>query len=277
MAAVRRALTEDRAGFDRTTLAVVDPNARATAVLTAQGRGVLCGGLVAAAVARSVGLRVTGALPDGARLRPGRTVLEVEGSARSILSAERTMLNFVMHLSGVATATASAVRYARPLAVLATRKTLPGLRALEKAAVVAGGGLPHRQDLAGGILVKSNHLALVSIPTAVARLRESGWGRRSIEVEVGTPAEALSAARAGADALLIDNASPSQARRIVRALERAGLRRDRFVELSGGITLDNVGRYRRTGADAVSMGALTHSAPALPFHLTLRRGRTPAR
>jgi nicotinate-nucleotide pyrophosphorylase (carboxylating) len=201
----------------------------------------------------------------------GSEVLVVEGDARAILSAERTMLNFLMHLSGVATHTSAAVRAAKPLKVLATRKTLPGLRGLEKAAVVHGGGQTHRMDLADGILLKNNHLAVVSVSEAVARLRAREGPKSIIEVEVRSPAQAVAAASAGADALLIDNASPAVARRIVRALESAGLRAHRFVELSGGITVQNVGKYRRTGADAVSMGSITHSAPALPFHLTLRR------
>ncbi len=247
-------------------------------MVTAQRSGVLSGNAVAAAVARACGLRVLGAAPDGSRLRPGREVLTVGGSARAILGAERTMLNFLMHLSGVASRTALAVRSARPLGVLATRKTIPGLRALEKAAVVHGGGEPHRSDLASGLLVKNNHLALVPIASAVARLRDREGRAARIEIEIRTAREAVEAARSGADAILIDNASPTAARRIVQALEVAGLRRSVLVELSGGITVENVHRYRRTGADAASLGALTHSAEALPFHLTVRpQGNRPHR
>jgi len=242
--------------------------------VTAQAAGVASGVEAATVAARGVGLTVVRAARDGTVVRPGQAVLIVHGAARSILAAERTVLNLLMHASGVATATSRAVRAARPsrpaLAVLATRKTLPGLRDLEKAAVVHGGGRPHRRDLSDRILVKSNHLALVPLETAVARARRRARPGESVEVEVRSVREALRAARAGARALLIDNASPRAARAIVRALEEAGVRRRVEVELSGGITVANLRRYRSVGADAVSLGALTHSAPALPFHLRIR-------
>jgi nicotinate-nucleotide pyrophosphorylase (carboxylating) len=203
--------------------------------------------------------------------------VRLEGDARRILAVERTLLNFLMHASGVATATAATVRRtkgaSRPLSVLATRKTLPGLRDLEKAAVVHGGGRPHRRDLAAAILIKNNHLALVPVAEAVRRARQAARPGEPVEVEVRTARAAVAAARAGADRLLIDNASPARARAVVRALEAAGLRRGRRVELSGGITPERVAGYRSVGADDVSLGALTHSAPALPFHLVLRPAR----
>ncbi|MGB6501622.1 MAG: carboxylating nicotinate-nucleotide diphosphorylase, partial [Thermoplasmata archaeon] len=221
----------------------------------------------------SRGLRVQRALRDGALVRAGTVVLELRGDARRIVSAERTLLNFLMHASGVATATARAVRGARGgpgLEVWGTRKTLPGLRDLEKAAVGHGGGRPHRRDLAEGLLIKNNHLALVPLEEAVRRARRAARPGEAVEVEVRSVGEAVRAARAGAPVLLLDNRSPRAARAIVRALERAGLRRGRWIELSGGITPDTIGRYRRTGADAASLGALTHSAIAVPFHLTVR-------
>jgi nicotinate-nucleotide pyrophosphorylase (carboxylating) len=201
-------------------------------------------------------------------------VLRLRGDAQRILAAERTVLNFLMHASGVATATHRAVEGARgarhPLEVWATRKTLPGLRDLEKAAVVHGGGRPHRRDLSDAVLIKNNHLAVVPLSRAVARARTRARPGERVEVEVRSAREAVAAARAGADALLLDNLSPRQARAIVQSLEREGLRRGRWIELSGGITPERVSRYRLVGADAVSLGGITHSAPALPFHLTLR-------
>ena len=179
-----------------------------------------------------------------------------------------------MHASGVATETRRAVEGTRgarrPLEVWATRKTLPGLRDLEKAAVVHGGGRPHRRDLSDAVLIKNNHLALVPLSEAVARARARSRPGEPVEVEVRSAAQAVRAARAGANALLLDNLSPRTARQVVRSLERAGLRRGCWVELSGGITPGGVPRYRSVGADAVSLGGLTHSAPALPFHLLLR-------
>lgn len=281
LALLRAALREDRVAEDRTTRALLPRARRGTAALVAQGRGVLSGAEAVARLARSLGLTVAVRAHDGDRVAPGTEVLRCSGDLRRILGAERTMLNVLMHLSGVATATDAAVRAVRAaggdVAVYATRKTLPGLRDLEKAAVVHGGGFPHRRDLADGLLLKGTHLALVGLPEAVVRLRRAEGRRRSLEVEVGSAAEARAAVRAGADALLLDNLGPARSRAVVRTLERAGLRDGVWIELSGGITPASVGRYARTGADAVSLGALTHSAPALPFHLVLRdRRRGPA-
>jgi nicotinate-nucleotide pyrophosphorylase (carboxylating) len=269
----RTALAEDRASRDRTTRAVLPRRLRAQAHVMAQAPGVLSGGEAARAIARAAGLTARIRVLDGSAVRPGQVVMTLDGDAHRIFAAERSILNVLMHASGIATATARAVRGTwgsrGRLEVWATRKTLPGLRDLEKAAVVDGGGFPHRRDLSDGLLVKSNHLAIVPLEVAIARVRRRARRGERVEVEVRTPEEALRAARAGAGALLIDNASPSGARAIVRALERAGLRSGRWVELSGGITPETVGRYRQVGADAVSLGALTHSAAALPFHLRL--------
>jgi len=270
---VAGALAEDRVADDRTTRALLSRAVPARARVIAEARGVLSGIDGVREVAREMHLALVVAKPDGARVRPGTVVAVLEGDARRLLAVERTILNVLMHASGVATLTRRAVdaaRGARPrLEVLATRKTLPGLRDLEKAAVVHGGGQTHRRDLSAALLVKNNHLALVPLATAVARARAGARPGEPVEVEVRSVREALVAAQAGADVLLLDNTGPAGARRIVRALASAGLRRGRRIELSGGITPDSVRRYRRVGADAVSLGALTHSAPALPFHLRL--------
>jgi nicotinate-nucleotide pyrophosphorylase (carboxylating) len=280
---VRRALAEDRAGRDRTTQALRTGAVPAEGVVTAQSRGVLSGMAAVRAVAAVAHLEAVAPLADGSPVAPGTRVVTLRGDARRILAAERTLLNFLMHASGVATATARARRAVgsarRSPQVWATRKTLPGLRDLEKAAVVHGGGRPHRRDLRDGLLLKNNHLRLVPLGEAIRRLRAAKRAGEAVEVEVRTPLQALRAARAGADALLLDNMNPAAARRTVRALQRAGLRRGLWIELSGGITAGTAGRYRSVGADAMSLGALTHSAPALPFHLTVhpvrlrRRGR----
>jgi nicotinate-nucleotide pyrophosphorylase (carboxylating) len=270
---VRAALEEDRVARDRTTRSILPRPVPAEGVVTAQARGTLSGIEAARLAARLVGVTIRRSLADGAPVRPGTVVLVVRGDARRILAVERTLLNFLMHASGVATATARAVRAAgtaRPLEVWGTRKTLPGLRDLERAAVRHGGGRPHRRDLAAGLLVKNNHLALVPLEAAIGRARRGARRGEPVEVEVRSAAAALRAARAGAGALLLDNRTPGEARAIVRALERAGLRRGRWIELSGGITPSGIARFRRTGADAASLGALTHSSPALPFHLVLR-------
>jgi nicotinate-nucleotide pyrophosphorylase (carboxylating) len=268
---VARALREDRVRSDRTTRAVIPDWVAVKARITSQSKGILSGLAPAQEIARQAGVRATPQARDGDPIRPGMTVLLLEGDARAILGIERTLLNFLMHLSGVATSTALAVRAVgtgrkRPR-IYATRKTLPGLRDLEKSAVVHGGGWPHRRDLSESVLIKNNHLAVIELPVALNRARRGKKG--PIEVEVRTAGAAVAAAQLGADRILIDNASPIQARAIIRRLERNGLRAGRWIELSGGITPAKVKRFRGVGADALSLGALTHSAPALPFHLRI--------
>jgi len=279
-ALARRAVDEDRVRHDRTTATLFPRAVPAEARVVAQARGVLSGMTVVREIARSARLRLFAARADGAPVRSGTVVLRLRGDARRILGAERTLLNVLMHASGVASATAHAVAATRGssprLQVWGTRKTLPGLRDLEKAAIVHGGGHAHRRDLAEAILIKNNHLALLPLAAAIRRARARARPGEPVQVEVRTAAQARVAVRAGARRLLLDNAPPARARSVVRALERAGLRRKVWIELSGGITPRSVRAYRTVGADAVSLGALTHSAPALPFHLTLRRAAPPA-
>jgi nicotinate-nucleotide pyrophosphorylase (carboxylating) len=270
-AIVARALREDRVRSDRTTGTVIPHRVVVRARVSSQAKGILSGLTVAREIARQAGLRLTPRRQDGDSLRPGTTVLWLDGDARAVLGVERTLLNFLMHLSGVATSTARTVRAVgdgpgRPR-IYATRKTLPGLRDLEKAAVVHGGGRPHRRDLSDAVLIKNNHLAVVALPVAVRRARRGQRG--PVEIEVSSARAAIQAARLGADRLLIDNASPRRARAIVSRLEDLGLRAGRWIELSGGIAPGNAKRFRAVGADALSLGALTLSAPAVPFHLRL--------
>jgi nicotinate-nucleotide pyrophosphorylase (carboxylating) len=271
---VERALSEDRWTEDRTTFRVLPDPIPSEATVLAQAPGILSGMSAARAIARRAHLRIIGAAKDGEKIRAGRAVLTLRGDARRILSVERTLLNFLMHASGVATETRRALRAARGrscrpgLEIWATRKTLPGLRELEKAAVVHGGGRPHRRDLSEAILLKNNHLALVPLSEAIHRARRGAAPGEEIQVEVRTLPEALEAQQAGARSFLIDNARPAEVARIVRALRSRPPRV--WIEISGGITPATVGRYRRCGADAASLGSLTHSARALPFHLRLR-------
>lgn len=277
--AVRAALEEDRFRADRTTELLLPDPIPAEARVIAQAPGRLSGMAPARACARVGHLQVLRALPDGSGLRSGTVVMVLRGDARRLLGVERTLLNYLMHLSGIATATARAVGQVRsarrPPQIWATRKTIPGLRDLEKAAVTHGGGHPHRRDLADAVLVKSNHLAVASLERTLARARSRRRRIPNIEVEVRNARQAVAVARAGISHILIDNANPSQARTIVRDLQRAGLRSGLWIELSGGITPQNVRRYASAGADAVSLGALTHSSPALPFRMQLRPTRRP--
>ncbi|HUZ80046.1 MAG TPA: carboxylating nicotinate-nucleotide diphosphorylase [Thermoplasmata archaeon] len=272
--AARAALEEDRFRSDRTTSFVLHGPAPAEARVVAQASGRLSGMAPALACARIGRLRVVRALRDGSRLRRGSVVLVLRGDARHMLGVERTLLNYLMHLSGIATVTAKTVERVRsaphPPQIWATRKTTPGLRDLEKEAVVHGGGHPHRRDLSDAVLVKSNHLALVPLRPTLARVRSPRGRTPRIEVEVRNVREAIAVARAGVSRMLIDNATPARARAIVGALQRVGLRSGRWIELSGGLTPQNVRAYAGVGADALSLGALTHSAPALPFRMQVR-------
>ena len=278
---LRRALREDRWTHDVTTRALLRERLPGRAEVSAQASGVLSGLDAARALARIGGLRSSTRLVDGSTVHPGTVVLELSGDVRRILAVERTLLNLLMHLSGVATLTAKIVRTARRsrpgFPIRATRKTLPGLRDLEKAAVVHGGGEPHRRDLSDAVLIKSTHLSLVPLDVAIRRARERLPSPERIQVEVRTRAEARSALVAGARRLLIDNRPPAAVTRIVRDLRRVRGGASVEVEVSGGIGPETIAAYARTGADAASLGRLTHSAPALPFHLTLVLRRPGAR
>ncbi len=275
---LRAALAEDRWRHDVTSRAVVPPGTRARALVSAQATGTLSGLALGRRLARLAGLNASLHARDGARVRPGSVVLELRGDARRILAIERTLLNFVTHLSGVATLTARAVRNARRVRrgfrVRATRKTLPGLRDLEKAAVVDGGGEPHRRDLSEAVLIKSNHLALVPLARAIRRVQQQQRPGLPLQVEVRSIPQARAAARAGARSLLVDNQSPARLRRLVRAVRALPYGNRVELEASGGITPENIAAYVRTGVNAASLGRLTHSAPAVPFHLTLVPRRT---
>jgi nicotinate-nucleotide pyrophosphorylase (carboxylating) len=237
---------------------------------------VLAGRLCAHEALRQVedGLTVTWAADDGDRVRAGDEIGRVSGRLAPILTAERTALNFLGHLSGVATLTARFVDAVADaggdLRVWDTRKTTPGLRTLEKAAVRAGGGANHRGNLSDWVLLKDNHLELLGIGEAVARARRR-WPARTVHVECGDPDQARQAVEAGADVLLLDNMSPAQVAEVVAEV-RAGDPVRPLVEVSGTVTLETIRSYAGTGADLVSIGALTHSAPVLDIGLDVVPG-----
>jgi nicotinate-nucleotide pyrophosphorylase (carboxylating) len=267
---VRRALAEDVGRGDRTTLDVIPGNLRGRATIRAKEPLVLAGLPAARLAFRLVDstLRFVPLAREGARLPSGRPVARITGRARSILTAERTALNFLQHLSGIATYTAACAAKARGrCSVRDTRKTTPGLRLLEKYAVRVGGGENHRMGLDDAILIKSNHSRLAGgVGRAVRSALKPVRKRRKIpvEVEVSTLQELRQAIDAGADAVLLDNFSP---RRIRRALKEA--RRRIFVEVSGGVNLDNLEAFARLRPDAVSLGALTHSARWVDLSLSM--------
>jgi nicotinate-nucleotide pyrophosphorylase (carboxylating) len=271
--AVERALAEDLGPEGDLTAALVPETATAHYALRARGPGVLAGRACADEAFRRVGptLDLAWHADDGDELKLGDTILDVTGPLRPILTAERTALNFLCHLSGVATLTARFVRKAHEadpdVRVLDTRKTLPGLRLLEKAAVRAGGGTNHRMGLSDAVLVKDNHLAGTSITDAVTRARAL-WPGRMVEIECDALDQVAEAARAGADVVLLDNMDPATVAEAVRLahLDAPG---PILTEVSGGMTLDTVASYAAAGPDHISVGALTHSAPVLDLGLDL--------
>jgi nicotinate-nucleotide pyrophosphorylase (carboxylating) len=271
--AVARALAEDLGPDGDITAALVPPETTAHFALRARNAGVLAGRACATETFRQIdpSLTLVWHGDDGAVLAPGDTVMEVTGALRPILTAERTALNFLGHLSGIATLTARFVAAAHAtnpeVAILHTRKTTPGLRVLEKEAVVAGGGTRHRVTLSDAVLVKDNHLAGTDIATAVARARQM-WPGRMVEVECDTMEQVAQAAGAGADVVLLDNMSPAMVKDAIE-LARASATGPVRTEVSGGMTVDNVGEYAAAGPDRISIGALTHSAVVLDLGLDL--------
>lgn len=265
------ALAEDRAWDDVTSGALIGAEQAGRGVLIAKAVGVVAGLAMAEAVFNFLdpSLRWQATVADGDRVSPGQALATLEGPLSPILRGERVALNFLQRLSGVATATAQLVQAVAglPVRILDTRKTTPGLRALEKYAVRVGGGSNHRLDLADGVLIKDNHLAAVrarglSLADAVRLAQERAPADMTVEVEVTSLAEAQEALAAGATMLLLDNMSPQEMRQVVEmARGRAQ------TEASGGITLANVRAVAETGVDYISSGALTHSVKALDISL----------
>jgi nicotinate-nucleotide pyrophosphorylase (carboxylating) len=267
----KNALEEDQARRDVTTAALVPPEQKGRGVIIAREEGVLAGLPMAETVFKSVdsSLQWRPLAAEGSRLSPGQEVARIDGPLAAILRGERVALNYLTHLSGVATATARLVAAIAGLSVgiRDTRKTTPGLRTLEKYAVRVGGGHSHRLTLADAVLIKDNHLAALrarglGIAEALRLARQEAPAGMRVQIEVTTVDEARQALEAGAGELLLDNMPPEDMRRVVE------MARGRAVlEASGGIGLENVRRVAETGVDYISVGAITHSARALDMSL----------
>ena len=267
-AIVAAALKEDDTKHDITTAATVLSDRRARCRLVARQSGVIAGLKLACdafeQLDKAVAIRIDH--NDGSKVRPDTPVMFLSGHARGLLSAERVALNFVQHLSGIASLTA---RYVEAVAgtgahILDTRKTTPGLRLLEKYAVRAGGGLNHRMDLSSAVLIKDNHLAAVDgdIGVAVKRARGVAPAGIKVEVECDTLDQVKAAIGAGADVIMLDNMALLDLREAVKLVDGRAV-----TEASGGVTLESVRRIAETGVNWISVGALTHSAPALDLAL----------
>ncbi|MBI4459132.1 MAG: carboxylating nicotinate-nucleotide diphosphorylase [Acidobacteria bacterium] len=266
---VERALEEDIGVGDLTTDALFPESMSGEAEIIAKQEGILAGLPMAEMTLRKLdeGLLWEAKKPEGAAVSPGEIVAELQGNLRAILRGERVALNFLQRMSGIATRTRQFVEAVKgyPAKILDTRKTAPGLRILDKYAVRMGGGVNHRLGLYDGVLVKDNHLrAAGSIGEAVRRLRQRLPPGERIEIEVCTLREVEEALRTGAEILLLDNMSVAEIERAVELIHQRAL-----VEVSGGVNLDNVRQIAATGVDYISIGALTHSAPALDFSLEL--------
>jgi len=270
---IERALAEDLGQGDVTTEALVSDDEQGKASITAKARGIIAGTEVAKQVFLKIDpqLKVDILVDDGVEVRPKNVIARIEGKCASILKAERVALNFLQHLSGIASETARYVKAIKglPAQITDTRKTTPGLRALEKYAVAVGGGKNHRMHLGDGILIKDNHLSALrrqglSMKEIVARARQETTNTLRIEIEVKTPQEAVEAADAGADVIMLDNMDLQDMRQAVRLVKGRAI-----IEASGGITLDRVRAVAKTGVDLISIGALTHSAKALDISLEL--------
>jgi nicotinate-nucleotide pyrophosphorylase (carboxylating) len=267
------ALAEDTGHGDVTTAALLPPRLSGRASLLVKETGVLAGIDVAEGVFRRAdpALLFEVLIRDGTAVRPGDIAGTVNGSVAGILKGERVALNFLQRLSGIASTTACYVAETRGLKakIFDTRKTTPGLRALEKYAVRAGGGENHRLHLGDAVLIKDNHIAALraaglGLAEIIARARQNAPPGITIEVEVTSAAEAMEALEAAPDIIMLDNMSPEEMKRVVKTVDgRARL------EASGGITLENVRRVARTGVDIISVGALTHSYRALDISLEI--------
>ena len=277
--AVQQALSEDLASGDVTTSALLPAAIQATATIVAHQPMTVAGVAVAREVFLAVdpSVRMTTPVRDGDAVKPDTPVLAIRGDVRSLLMAERVAVNFLQQLSGIATLTARFCAAVRgfPTTILDTRKTTPGLRAFEKWAVQLGGGKNHRFSLGDGVLIKDNHLAVLRATgvdvAGACRLARAGapHGLR-IEVEAKTLQEVKEALAGKADIILLDNMSPAMVRQAVALIKQRAL-----VEVSGGMTLQTVAAMAQAGADFISVGALTHSAPAanLSMDLAVSRGR----
>ena len=270
---IRQAIAEDLGQGDVTTEALIPETSQSKALVTAKARGIIAGTEVSKQVFLKVDpkLEVDILIKDGAEVKLGDVIARIEGRTASILKAERVALNFLQRLSGIASETARYVQAVKGLPVLITdtRKTSPGLRTLEKYAVRVGGGKNHRMHLADGILIKDNHIAALrrrglSIKEIVAKARHKASPELKIEIEVKTPEEAIHAAEAGADTIMLDNMNLKDMRQAVRLIKGRAL-----IEASGGITLKSVRAVAETGVNLISIGALTHSPKALDICLEL--------
>jgi nicotinate-nucleotide pyrophosphorylase (carboxylating) len=292
-ALLEQALIEDKAAGDTTTNLTIDPRLRATGSIVARQEMVVCG-LGAVPQFLEIFARLDKRAPaqtrfevvshpeifDGVRVHEDQVLAVIRHNARALLSCERVILNLMQHLSGIATLTRKFVDaiHGTNAHVLDTRKTVPGLRALEKYAVLCGGGVNHRLDLASGILIKNNHISLGGgLPAVLTRALEKRKKGQRVQVEVRNPQELEEALEYGAEAILLDNMTPKEVKKAVARIRSASVEQTKHAqeirwittEASGGIVLENIRAYAEAGVDFISVGALTHSAKAADISMRI--------
>jgi nicotinate-nucleotide pyrophosphorylase (carboxylating) len=271
---VNESLKEDLAQGDVTTEVLIPPTDKGKAIIKAKAAGVLAGTRIALIVLNRVdlSLKVNFARQDGNLLSYGDIIANIAGSLSSILKAERLTLNYLQHLSGIATLTSAYVKAVDglPVKIADTRKTLPGIRMLEKQAVISGGGINHRMSLGDSILIKNNHITAcmkhgLSLKEIISKAKnQTHFPQKTVEIEVATIEQAAEVVEAGVDIIMLDNMSPEIMQEAVKLINKRAV-----VEASGGINLENVRQIAQTGVDIISVGALTHSARALDISLNI--------
>jgi nicotinate-nucleotide pyrophosphorylase (carboxylating) len=267
---------EDIGFEDLTTRALIPPGLDVDGRIVAKEEGILAGIELAADIFQEFSLKTSILGYDGQKLEVGQVIMEVSGDPRNILSIERTVLNLLMRMSGIATLTKEMVDKAKSanseIIVAGTRKTTPGLQFFEKDAIRSGGGDTHRYRLDDCVLIKDNHLALVgNVAEAVKRAKNYVSFTKKIEIEIETFDEALMAARSGVDIIMLDNMSIKDISKVLSALKEQGFRDKVIVEVSGGVNLENIVDYANTGVDVISTGFLTHSARSLDLSLEIQK------
>jgi len=274
---LQKMLKEDIGQGDITTTLIVPPETRVEAEIIAKEVGVIAGIEEAKILLESLGIKVEALVADGEKINEKQVLMKVSGDARTILSTERTLLNILSRMSGIATTTRKLVETLQKSGfktkVACTRKTAPGLLYFDKKAVMLGGGDMHRLHLDDMVLIKDNHIKVAgNVEKAVKKVKEKVSFSKKIEVEVTNANDALTAAKAGADIIMLDNFSPKQIEKAIKLLKKEGFFGKVLLEASGGITTENIIAFASTGVDIVSLGEITHSPKALDISLEIARG-----
>ncbi|RLI22219.1 carboxylating nicotinate-nucleotide diphosphorylase [Candidatus Bathyarchaeota archaeon] len=269
-------LKEDLGQGDITTSILIPENIKVKAEIIAKENGVVAGIEEAKILLESLGVKAKELVKDGQKVSRGKTIMKIEGDARTILTAERTLLNLLSRMSGIATATNKIIEKVKStgykVRIACTRKTAPGLEYFDKKAVLLGGGDTHRLHLDDMILIKDNHIAIIGdVKRAVKIAREKASFSKKIEVEASSVDDAVEAAKAGADIIMLDNFAPKDIKRTVQRLEKEKLRKRVLIEASGRINERNILEFADSGVDIISLGSLTHSVKALDISLEITK------